>query len=110
MKLEIWFLPALLRGSSNIYNRNERTVATLRLFHYFWDVSTVEEIERAVEKLPRKDFAKLAAWMGQHQAAAAGHCTGPAVTLNADWFDIYMTCPHSFRIPPRQKQFYRPKE
>jgi hypothetical protein len=72
-------------------------------------VSTVEEIERAVEKLPEKDFAKLAAWMGQHQAAVAGHSTGPAAKLGANWFDIYMTCPHSFKIPPRRKQFYRPK-
>jgi len=69
----------------------------------------VEEIERAVEKLPQADFARVAAWMGQHQAEAAGHFTGPAAELSADWFDIYMACPHSFKVPPRQKQFYRPK-
>jgi hypothetical protein len=72
-------------------------------------VSIVEEIERTVEKLPQKDFAKLAAWMGQHQATVGGHGTGPAADLSADWFEIYMACPHPFKVPPREKQFYRPK-
>ena len=72
-------------------------------------MSTVEEIERAVEKLPKKDIAKLAAWMGQHQAADAAHFTVDADKLSTDWFDVYMACPHSFKVPPRQKQFYRPK-
>ena len=72
-------------------------------------MSTVEEIERAAEKLPREDFAKLAAWMGQQQVEAPGHLPGVAATLSSDWFEIYMACPHSFKVPPRQKQFYRPK-
>jgi len=69
----------------------------------------VEEIECAVEKLPQEDFAKLSAWMGRHQAEAAGHDAGPGANLGANWFDIYMACPHSFKIPPRKKQFYRLK-
>jgi len=72
-------------------------------------VTTLEEIERAVEKLPQKDFAKLAVWMGQHQAEAADHSLKPGGKRSADWFDIYMDCPHSFKVPPRKKQFYRPK-
>jgi len=72
-------------------------------------MSTVEEIARAVEKLPQDDFAKLAAWMGQHQAESAGHSRGPASKLGAGWFDIYMACPHPFKIPARKKQLYRPK-
>jgi hypothetical protein len=79
------------------------------LFDYFRHVSTVKEIERAVQKLPREDFDKLAAWMGQHQADVPGPSTATAAELSADWFDIYMACPHSFKVPPRQKQFYRPK-
>jgi hypothetical protein len=43
---------------------DKSTLATLRSFNYVRDVSTVEEIERAVKKLPQMDFAKLAAWMG----------------------------------------------
>jgi hypothetical protein len=84
-------------------------LATLFSFNYVRDVSTIEEIERAVEKLPQKDFAKLAAWMGQHQATVGGHASGPAGKLSADWFEIYMACPHPFKVPPREKQFYRPK-
>jgi hypothetical protein len=80
----------------------------LRWFGYFWAVNTVEEIERAVEKLPQKDFAKLAAWMGQ-KAKTEGHIIEPAAKLTTDWFEIYMACPHSFKIPPRKKQFYHPK-
>jgi hypothetical protein len=85
-------------------------LATLHSFGYFRDVSTVEEIERAVEKLPQEDFAKLAAWMGQHQVEAASQFTRSAVKSSTGWFDIYMDCPHAFKVPPRQKQFYRPKE
>ncbi len=44
-------------------------------------MSTVEEIERAVERLPQEDLARLAAWMDQHQAEAAGHETGPGATV-----------------------------
>jgi hypothetical protein len=69
----------------------------------------VEEIERAVEKLPQEDLIKLAAWMGQHQVEAIGHITGTAAKMGAGWFDIYMACPHSFKVPPRRKQYYRPK-
>lgn len=72
-------------------------------------MSTVEEIERAVERLPQEDLARLAAWMDQHQAEAAGHETGPGAKAGANWFDIYMACPHSFTIPPRKKRFYQPK-
>ncbi len=28
---------------------------------------------------------------------------------SGDWFKIYMQCPHPFEMPPRAKQFYRPK-
>jgi len=84
-------------------------LATVRSFGYFGGVSTIEEIERAVEKLPQKDFAKLAAWMGQHQPAVADHFTRPAAESGGGWFDVFMACPHSFKVPPRQKQFYRPK-
>ena len=85
------------------------SLATLRPFGYFQDVSSVEEIERAVEKLPQKDLAKLTAWINQHQAEAAGQFPGLAAESDADWLDIYMACPHSFKIPPRKKQLYRPK-
>jgi hypothetical protein len=67
-------------------------------------MSTVEEIERAVKKLPQKDIAKLASWIGQHQMEATGHLNGPAGRLGAELFDIYMNCPHAFKVPPRQKQ------
>ena len=26
-----------------------------------------------------------------------------------EWFDVYMQCPASFDLPPRRRQFYRPK-
>ena len=37
-----------------------------------------------------------------------------AITLrklkcSGDWFDVYLQCPHPFQIPPRRRQFYRPK-
>jgi cytochrome c553 len=83
-------------------------LATGRSVGYIRNVSSVEEIERAVKKLPRNDFAKLAAWMDKHQAEAANQSSGPGAKLGADWFDIYMTCPHSFKIPPRKRQFYKP--
>ena len=80
----------------------------MSFFVVFCHMSTIEEIERAVEKLPQKDFAKLAAWMGQ-KAKTAGNIVEPATKLTADWVDIYMACPHSFKIPSRKKQFYRRK-
>jgi hypothetical protein len=72
-------------------------------------MSSVEEIERAVEKLPQKDFAKLAAWMDQYQSQATGHFRVRASRSSANWFDVYMACPHSFTIPPRNKKLYHPK-
>lgn len=84
-------------------------LATLRSFGYFRDMSTVEEIEHAVERLPRKEFARLAAWIGQHQTGAAEYAQGHGPKSGAEWFDVYMACPHSFKIPPRKKQLYRPK-
>jgi hypothetical protein len=71
-------------------------------------VSSVEDIERAVKRLPRHDLEKLAVWMDQHQAEAVDEVTGRSAKLGADWFDVYMDCPHSFKIAPRKKQFYRP--
>jgi len=88
----------------------QSALATLRLFGYYWSVSTVEEIASAVEKLPQKDLAKLAAFMDQHEAESAGHLAEPAAKSGADWFRVYMDCPHSFKIPPRKRQLYhRPK-
>jgi hypothetical protein len=60
-------------------------------------VSTVEEIERAVKKLPQSDFVKLAAWMDHHQASVGAK-------PDAGWFEIYMACPHPFKISPRKKE------
>jgi hypothetical protein len=53
----------------------------------------VEEIERAVEKLPLEDFVKLTAWMDEFRAETANHPTGNGAKSSADWFNIYMTCP-----------------
>jgi hypothetical protein len=58
-----------------------------------------------VEQLPPKDFSKLAAWMKKHKPVARRNGNG----ADADWFDVYMACPHPFEIPPRKKQFYQPK-
>jgi hypothetical protein len=71
-------------------------------------VITVEEIERAVEKLPLEDFVKLAAWIDQHRADTSNHLAGNGAKSSADWFNTYMACPGSFEIPPRNKQFYKP--
>ena len=27
----------------------------------------------------------------------------------AEWFEVYMECPGSFEVPPRRREFYRPK-
>ncbi len=80
------------------------------MFGYFYSVITVEEIERAVEKLPLEEFVKLAAWMDQHWAETANQLSGNGAKAGADWFNIYMACPDSFEIPPRNKQFYKPGE
>ena len=67
-------------------------------------MSTVEEIERAVEQLPPEDIARLAAWLEtRHAAWREGQ------SLNTDWFEVYMACPQPFEIPPRKKEFYKPK-
>jgi hypothetical protein len=66
-------------------------------------MSTVEEIERAVKKLPQEDFAKLSAWMERLQAETPGHVVGAASKSSSGWFDIYMACPHSLKIPPRRQ-------
>jgi hypothetical protein len=34
---------------------------------YFFAMSTIEEIERAVEQLPLNDFARLASWVDQRR-------------------------------------------
>lgn len=26
-----------------------------------------------------------------------------------DWFDVFMQCPDAFDLPPRRREFYRPK-
>jgi hypothetical protein len=73
-------------------------------------VITVEEIERAVEKLPLEDFVKLTAWIDQHRAETSSPLAGNGANSGADWFNTYMACPESFEIPPRKKQFYKPGE
>ena len=78
-------------------------------FDYFGAVSNVEEIERAVERLAPEDLAKLAAWMDRHRTKAGQPASGSETTGDAEWFKIYMDCPHAFEIPPRTKQFYKPK-
>jgi hypothetical protein len=70
----------------------------------------VEEIERAVEKLPPEDFIKLTAWIDQHRAETSNHFTDNGAKSGGDWFNIYMSCPESFEIPSRNKQFYKPRE
>jgi hypothetical protein len=70
---------------------------------------SVEEIERAVKRLPQRDFARLAAWFDQRRRAVGGHENGKAAGPGRDWFEVYMACPHSFEIPRRKKQFYKPK-
>ena len=88
-------------------------MARLVIFHffgYFRIVITVEEIERAVEKLPPDDLVKLTAWPDQYRLEAVNHLAGNGAKSAADWFNIYMACPDTFEIPPRQKQFYKPGE
>ena len=70
----------------------------------------MEEIERAVEKLPLEDFVKLTAWMDEFRAETTHLPAGNGVQSSADWFNIYMACPDSFEIPPRHKQYYKPGE
>ena len=73
-------------------------------------MSKVEAIERDVEKLSPRELTRLAAWFDQLRAtAAAGAPAGANEASGAGWFDVYMNCPHSFDIPPRKKQFYKPK-
>jgi hypothetical protein len=73
-------------------------------------MSALEEIERAVEKLAPEDFVKLDAWMDQYRTEAAKQLSALAGKSGAEWFQVYMTCPGSFEIPPRKKQFYRPSK
>ena len=69
-------------------------------------MSTVKEIERAVEQLLPKDFARLSAWMKKHKPGAKRSWNGNSANGGKDWFAVYMACPHPFEIPPRKKQFY----
>jgi hypothetical protein len=88
-----------------------KCLVTFPFFGYFYSVITVEEIERAVEKLPPEDFVKLTAWIDQYRAETSNHLSGNnGAKSDADWFNVYMTCPDSFEIPPRKKQFYKPGE
>jgi hypothetical protein len=89
---------------------SESALVTFCLFSYLSRMITVEEIERAVEQLPPEDFVKLTAWMDQHRAESANHLADNSAKSSADWFNIYMACPDSFEIPPRNKQFYKPGE
>ena len=70
----------------------------------------MDEIERAVKKLPPDDFVKLTTWMDQYRAEAANHLAENGARSSAEWFNIYMSCPDSFEIPPRNKQLYKPGE
>ena len=88
----------------------QKRLVTFRLYGYLYDVTTVEEIERAVEKLLPEDFVKLTAWLDQYRAEAANPSAGNGAKPGADWFNVYMECPDSFEIPPRNKQFYKPAE
>jgi hypothetical protein len=72
-------------------------------------VSALEEIERAVEKLPPEEFVKLDAWMDHYRTEAARKLSVQAGKSGTDWFQIYMACPAPFEIPPRKKQFYNPE-
>jgi hypothetical protein len=65
-------------------------------------MSNLEEIERAVERLPREEFVQPAAWIDDYRAVVAT----PASPV--DWFGVYMACPYSFETPPRKKQLYKP--
>ena len=38
-------------------------------------MSTVEEIERVIDRLPAEDFARLSAWLDQRQQARSTRCT-----------------------------------
>jgi hypothetical protein len=67
----------------------------------------VEEIERAVEKLPPDDLVKLTAWLDQYRLEAVNRPAGNGTKSGADWFNIYMACPNTFEIPPREKQRQR---
>ena len=73
-------------------------------------MNTVEEIERAVEKLPLEDFVKLTAWMDEFRAETAHFPAANGTQSSADWLNIYMACPEPFEIAPRNKQFYKPGE
>jgi hypothetical protein len=46
-------------------------------------MSRVEEIERVIEQLPKKDFERLSTWMAQHRAER-GHKGGHAPTAFRD--------------------------
>jgi hypothetical protein len=71
-------------------------------------VSTIEEIELAVEKLAPSDFARFVAWIDRRRAEVGEIPAAEPLETNGDWFEVYMACPHAFEIPPRKKQFYRP--
>ena len=92
----------------NLYRNQIRFAKNISARHLL-GVSTVKEIERAVEQLLPKDFAKLSAWMKKHKSGAKRSRNGNSANGGADWFDVYMACPRSFEIPPRKKQFYKPK-
>ncbi len=90
--------------------RLQKHLVIFHFFGYFCHVNTVEDIEQAVEKLPPEDLAKLTVWLDQYRAKSVNHPAGNVKKSSEDWFNIYMTCPDTFEIPPRKKQFYKPSE
>lgn len=47
-------------------------------------MSTVQEIERAVEQLPPEDFANLSAWIAQRQSALGQQPAAPPGSVFRD--------------------------
>jgi hypothetical protein len=73
-------------------------------------MSALEEIERAVQKLRPEEFVKFDAWMDQYRTEAAKQLSAALGNPGGDWFQVYMSCPGTFEIPLRKKQFYTPEK
>jgi hypothetical protein len=57
-------------------------------------MTTVEEIERVIEKLPREEFERLAAWMEQRRGAS-----GESESVQQEITDLSVTDPKAGRGP-----------
>ena len=74
-------------------------------------IATLSSRGQIVIPQPVRDRCKLDA--GDH-FAVEDDPERQTVTLRkvqapGQWFEVYMQCPHSFELPPRQKQLYRNK-